>query len=181
MGYLGYAARPDLPALVRPAGPHRVPDAMWMRTARTVAFDHEPADQPGAEAEAARTGRPAPHVPQVGREEYDDWFVRVQQQLRLGNSYEVNLTYREEVASAVDPVTAYLRLREVNPAPYAGYLQHDGVSVLSSSPERFATVDRNRWVQTKPIKGTTRAAAPRRRTTRTRRRCGPTRGSAPRT
>ena len=155
VGYLGYAARPDLPALVRPAGPHRVPDAMWMRTARTVAFVHEPADQPGAEAEAARTGRPAPHVPQVGREVYDDWFVRVQQQLRLGNSYEVNLTYREEVASAVDPVTAYLRLREVNPAPYAGYLQHDGVSVLSSSPERFATVDRNRWVQTKPIKGTT--------------------------
>jgi para-aminobenzoate synthetase len=27
--------------------------------------------------------------------------------------------------------------------------------VLSSSPERFATVDRRRWVQTKPIKGTT--------------------------
>ena len=67
----------------------------------------------------------------------------------------MNLTYRESVRSDVDPVTAYLRLRAVNPAPYAAYLRHGEVSVLSSSPERFATVDRNRWVETKPIKGTT--------------------------
>ena len=87
--------------------------------------------------------------------EYGGWFARVQDQLRLGNSYEVNLTYREDVASDVDPVTAYLRLRAINPAPYAGYLQHDGVTVLGSSPERFATVDRHRWVETRPIKGTT--------------------------
>ncbi len=79
----------------------------------------------------------------------------MQEQLRLGNTYEVNLTYRESVVSEVAPVDAYLRLREVNPAPYAAYLQHDGVSVLSSSPERFATIDRSRWVETKPIKGTT--------------------------
>jgi para-aminobenzoate synthetase len=85
----------------------------------------------------------------------------VQEQLRLGNSYEVNLTYRETVTSAVDPVTAYLRLRATSPAPYAGFLQHDGSTVLSSSPERFATVDRHRWLQAKPIKGTTpRGATP---------------------
>jgi para-aminobenzoate synthetase len=89
----------------------------------------------------------------------DEWygraFAQVQRQLRLGNSYEVNLTYRESFGSPVDPVAAYLRLRELNPAPYAGYLQHDGVHLLSSSPERFALVDRDRWVETKPIKGST--------------------------
>ena len=87
--------------------------------------------------------------------EYVGWFDRVQEQLRLGNSYEVNLTYRQSVESDLAPVPAYLRLRDLNPAPYAGYLQHHGVSVLSSSPERFATIDRHRWVETKPIKGTT--------------------------
>ncbi|HSV38876.1 MAG TPA: anthranilate synthase component I family protein, partial [Nocardioidaceae bacterium] len=88
-------------------------------------------------------------------------FDEVQRQLRLGNSYEVNLTYREALTSALDPVTAYLRLREVNPAPYAGFLSHHGVAVLSSSPERYATIDRHRMLETKPIKGTTtRATSP---------------------
>ena len=51
-------------------------------------------------------------------------------------------------------MTGYLRLRRLNPAPYAGFVRHGEVSVLSSSPERFATVDRRRWVETRPIKGT---------------------------
>jgi len=83
----------------------------------------------------------------------------VQRQLHLGNSYEVNLTYREAVEAAVDPVQAYLRLRSINPAPYAGYLQHHGTALLSSSPERYATIDRARWIETKPIKGTTTRSA----------------------
>ena len=156
VGWFGYAARPDLPALIDPAS--GVPDAVWMRSLRRLVFDHDPVASPRHDDHPS-TGPPADGGP--GRSAYDDWFVRVQEQLRLGNSYEVNLTYRESVTSAVDPVEAYLRLREVNPAPYAAYLQHDGVSVLSSSPERFATVDRRRWVETKPIKGTTpRGATP---------------------
>jgi para-aminobenzoate synthetase len=94
-------------------------------------------------------------------EEYEAAFAEVQRQLRKGNSYEVNLTYREAVAADVDPATAYLRLRALNPAPYAGYLQHRGTHLLSSSPERFATIDRHRSLETRPIKGTTpRGATP---------------------
>jgi para-aminobenzoate synthetase len=94
-------------------------------------------------------------------DDYRRAFEEVQRQLHLGNSYEVNLTYREQVASGLDPVEAYLRLRSINPAPYAGYLQHHGSALLSSSPERYATIDRHRWVETKPIKGTTaRGAGP---------------------
>jgi para-aminobenzoate synthetase len=85
-------------------------------------------------------------------------FDRVQEHLRAGNSYEVNLTYRLNLATdadPLDPVAAYLRLREINPAPYAGFLQHEGAFLLSSSPERYATIDRHRRIETKPIKGTT--------------------------
>jgi para-aminobenzoate synthetase len=82
-------------------------------------------------------------------------FDHVQAELRRGNSYEVNLTYRERVTTPTDAVAAYLRLRASNPAPYAGFLQHADVALLSSSPERYATVDRRRRVETKPIKGTT--------------------------
>ncbi|WP_246456357.1 anthranilate synthase component I family protein [Nocardioides mesophilus] len=82
-------------------------------------------------------------------------FEQVQAELRHGNSYEVNLTYRERLGARPDPVTTYLRLRRANPAPYAGYLQHHGTALLSSSPERYATLDRHRWIEARPIKGTT--------------------------
>ena len=82
----------------------------------------------------------------------------MQERLHAGDTYEVNLTLREEVRSGLDPVAAYLRLRSLNPAPYAGFLQHDVAGarawLLSSSPERYALVDAERRLSTKPIKGT---------------------------
>ncbi len=142
VGYLGYACRPDLPA----ATGSGVPDAVWMRVRDPLFVDHDPGPAVGS-------GRRSERVPVP--DGYRDAFAEVQRQLRLGNSYEVNLTYREAFTSAVDPVTAYLALRAGNPAPYAGFLQHQGVRLLSSSPERFATVGRDGWLETKPIKGTT--------------------------
>jgi len=159
VGYFGYPCRADLPARTSVAepDPSRAPDAVWMRAKNPLIFDHPPTDLSGGGSAMA----PLPPDKSVGFEEYQGWFERVQEQLRLGNSYEVNLTYRQSIESGVDPVSAYLRLRKLNPAPYSGYVQHHGTSVLSSSPERFATIDRNRWVETRPIKGTTPRGATR--------------------
>ena len=83
-------------------------------------------------------------------------------------------------------MAAYLRLRELNPAPYAGFVQHDVPGarawLLSSSPERYALVGADRTLETKPIKGTTpaRRDAPR-RTSGTGAAWPRTRRSAPRT
>ena len=75
----------------------------------------------------------------------------------------MNQTYRLETASDLDPAAAYLRLRTLNPAPYAGFLQHDlpghRAWLLSSSPERYALVTADRMLETKPIKGTTQRGA----------------------
>jgi para-aminobenzoate synthetase len=119
-----------------------------MRTRHVQVFHHPETTEAGAVA----GGRP-PDLPVP--EEYAAAFAEVQEQLHAGNSYEVNLTHRLAVASDLDPVAAYLRLRELNPAPYAGFLRHRGRWLLSSSPERYATVDRQRMLETKPIKGTT--------------------------
>jgi len=154
-GYLGYAARPDLPARLPGAG--GLPDAVWMRPRHVRLFDH-PADERSARP---ATGVPAPDaVPDHAvPDRYGAAFARVQEQLHAGNTYEVNLTYRLARESGLDPVTAYLRLRELNPAPYAGFLQHDVPGhrawLLSSSPERYALVSADRHLETKPIKGTT--------------------------
>ncbi len=169
VGYFGYASRPDLPVRLDPTG---VPDACWLRVDRRIVFDHEnatvraigdpawhdevadlvdrtePVDgsTPSAPAQVLRTLDPGG---------YAEAFVRVQSELRRGNSYETNLTYRTELASALDPLSAYRRLRRTNPAPYACFLTHDGVSLLSTSPERFATISPDGWLETRPIKGTT--------------------------
>lgn len=143
VGYFGYAARPDLPARSL-AG---FPDAVWMRS-RSVRLVE---DTPGSAA--------APGDPALGSEPVPDGyaagFAAVQEELRAGNSYEVNLTYREGLRSDADPVAVYQRLRSTNPAPYAGVLRHGDLWLLSASPERFATLDRNRRIETRPIKGTT--------------------------
>ncbi|HEU5037578.1 MAG TPA: anthranilate synthase component I family protein [Nocardioides sp.] len=160
VGYLGYACRPDLPASV--GGP--LPDAVWMRPREIRFFEHERVSsagrrisRPDDEASSSRHGfrRSADETPAP----YTRAFAEVQEQLHAGNTYEVNLTYRVAAESGVDPVTAYLRLRELNPAPYAGFLQHDVPGarawLLSSSPERYALVGADRTLETKPIKGTT--------------------------
>lgn len=156
VGYFGYACRTDLPA--RPAV--GVPDAVWMRASNITTFEHDlaPLTRGAAPAAAGGGGHPAaPAVPPT----YNEAFSLVQEALHAGLTYELNLTYREALASDIDPVEAYLALRATNPAPYAGYLQHRGTHLLSSSPERYALIDRNRVLETKPIKGTTpRGATP---------------------
>ncbi|MDN4173293.1 anthranilate synthase component I family protein [Nocardioides sp. SOB77] len=150
-GYLGYACRPDLPARAAQG----VPDAVWMRPSHVRRVAHA-----GPAPTAARIA--APVVP-AAPGWYAEAFDRVQEALRGGHSYEVNLTHREQVTSGLDPVAAYLRLRRLNPAPYAGFLQHDVPGarawLLSSSPERYAAVQPGpgggRTVETRPIKGTT--------------------------
>lgn len=152
VGYFGYAARPDLPSRPDPD----LPDAVWMR-ARHLRFFTHPTTTPAAPAAPAAGPADLGIVP-AG---YHDAFDRVQRELRAGNSYEVNLTYRIDVEPSTedDPVAVYLRLRELNPAPYAGFLQHDVPDarawLLSSSPERYAVIGADRVLETKPIKGTT--------------------------
>ena len=144
-GYLGYACRPDLPARTDPD----LPDAVWMRPSHVRLLSTQPVE---------RVAGPAPAPGSAVPDSYRHAFEEVQAELRRGNSYEVNLTYREGVRSDLDPVSAYVRLRALNPAPYAGFLQHDvdgaRAWLLSSSPERYALVGADRTIEAKPMKGT---------------------------
>ncbi|MDQ4112758.1 MAG: anthranilate synthase component I family protein [Actinomycetota bacterium] len=151
-GYLGYACRPDLPA----APSEDVPDAVWMRPSHVRMFDHEHAVRRDVLVDYPQVDRQErPVVPTA----YAAAFDQVQEALHAGDTYEANLTYRTTVHAEADPVETYLRLRSINPAPYAGFLQHDVAGhaawLLSSSPERYALIDADRVIETRPIKGTT--------------------------
>lgn len=96
-----------------------------------------------------------------GRDRYLADIAVCQERLHAGESYEICLTDAAAVAAApADGLAFYRRLRRCNPAPYAAYLRFDGLDVACSSPERFLKIDRDRVVESKPIKGT----APRGRT-----------------
>ena len=90
-----------------------------------------------------------------GRRQYLADILRCQAELAAGESYEVCLTDQISTAAAPPPFELYRTLRRSNPAPFAAFLRFGPeLAVLSSSPERFLSVDRERVVQARPIKGT---------------------------
>jgi para-aminobenzoate synthetase len=90
-----------------------------------------------------------------GREQYLADIIRSQAELAAGESYEVCLTDQIWTDASPDPWDLYRQLRRGNPSPFAAYLKLGEVAVVSSSPERFLSVDRERLVEARPIKGTT--------------------------
>jgi para-aminobenzoate synthetase len=89
-----------------------------------------------------------------GREQYLADIARCQSALAAGESYEVCLTDQIHTDASPDPWELYRGLRRSNPAPFAAYLKLGELAVVSSSPERFLSVDRDRRVMARPIKGT---------------------------
>ena len=85
--------------------------------------------------------------------EYMRAVQRAKDYITAGDIFQVNLSRRFETKLALPPPELYLRLRDINPAPMAAYLQFDEGAVISASPERFLKV-RGRHIETRPIKGT---------------------------
>jgi para-aminobenzoate synthetase len=184
-GYLGYELKADCGGeLVHPSP---LPDAALLLCDRLVAFDHDErrvhlvaladaTDTAAAEEWLAATEReleglapPPPATPPapgalsfVAREDRDTYLANIaacKHEIFEGESYEICLTTELHSDGAIDPLTGYRALRARNPAPHAALLRVGDVSVLSSSPERFLRVDRERIVESKPIKGTAARAA----------------------
>ena len=76
------------------------------------------------------------------------------EEIRDGESYEICLTNIATGHASIDPLSTYLRLRQISPVPYGALLSFGGLAVLSASPERFLSIRNNRVVESKPIKGT---------------------------
>lgn len=89
------------------------------------------------------------------KDEYLRAVERVIEYIRAGDIFQANLSQRLLFPSDEPPLATYLRLRERNAAPFAGYFAHDDWVVASASPERFLCV-RDGEVETRPIKGTRR-------------------------
>ncbi len=87
-------------------------------------------------------------------DEYLGMIRECQRAIAEGDAYVLCLTTEVRVDGAFDALEVYRRLRRSSPSHHGAFLQAGSIALLSSSPEQFLTVDREGWVETKPIKGT---------------------------
>ncbi len=105
----------------------------------------------------------APHhpMPQLSgltsnfsRQEFLSAIRRAIEYVHAGDCFQVNVAQRLLYPLREHPASLYLRLREVNPATFAGYFDLGDCVIASASPERFLKLDSSGRVETRPIKGT---------------------------
>jgi len=89
----------------------------------------------------------------MAHDEYLSHVRQIKRHIAEGDIYQANFTCRFEAESSADPFTIYRRLRELNPAPYGGFLNFGDFHILSSSPERMF-YKRGDSITSSPIKGT---------------------------
>jgi para-aminobenzoate synthetase len=142
--------RVHLVALAEAAGTAAAEEWLAATGRELEALGRRPPPAPPAAAAAGALSFAA----REGRDAYLANIAACQHEIFEGESYEICLTTELHSDGAIDPLAAYRVLRARNPAPHAALLRLGDVSVLSSSPERFLRVDRERIVESKPIKGT---------------------------
>ncbi len=138
------------------------PDLCFVFVERSIVFDHQTKklyiqsirqnDTTWIEETALLLNRAKPlpeqpplRLPSIPKISYPDSTIyksqirSCQTSIHAGDAYELCLTSRATIA----PVTRlpswplYLHLRSLNPAPFSAYIRLGGLTLLSSSPERF--------------------------------------------
>jgi para-aminobenzoate synthetase component 1 len=124
-----------------PAEPPSV--SPWPRIPRAPSFPLAPEVAEGLDLRSS-----------FSREAYLVAVERVRQYIIAGDIFQANLSQRLEAPLTEPPWALYKRLRAINPAPFAAYIEADEATIMSASPERFLRVAADRTVETRPIKGT---------------------------
>ena len=182
VGWLAYdLARGWLPLGRRsdewPALEFRFYDAVAIHEASSGQLNVLACDERAAQRLADRLATPAPALaaPVVGafvsrtsRNDHAAAVRRIQEYLRAGDVYQVNLARRLVApVTAGDPLWIAAALRARAPAPHAIWMGRRSRAegpidayVVGNSPERFLAVDASGMVETRPIKGTRPRGAP---------------------
>ncbi len=86
---------------------------------------------------------------------YKKQAAQVKRYIYEGDVFQVNLSRKWQASkpATLDSADLYRDLCEQNPAPFSGLAHLDGLSIISSSPERLVRVNK-RQVETRPIAGT---------------------------
>lgn len=175
--YLGYELAGEVEPTLNLQPDPVLPIALAVRCPAALVFDHETnicnivVEESSAidrslivgDVEACRlsdsTRQYKSSAPLVATEEepsiFLDAVVRAKEYIAQGEIYQANLS-REWSATVAEKGHAgriYAALRQTNPGPFAGLMNWNDVTVVSSSPERLLQV-RDGIISTRPIAGT---------------------------
>ena len=92
--------------------------------------------------------------PRWQRNQYVEALHTVQDYIRAGDCYQINLTQEFKGQATGSLLGCAHALWTLTKAPYAGYLGIDGFELLSCSPELFLEFSQAQQLKTRPIKGT---------------------------
>lgn len=183
VGWLGYEAGHALEELPDTGCDDQgLPDLAFLVADEVLAHDHTtgattltitgrgPNPEADAEARCAvweeRLATPDPGfrpsvrgpAPMIGttcdRASYGALVERCREHILSGDVFEVCLTHRLEAALGGEPWRLYEILREIDPAPFATFLDLGDHQLVSASPERFLGLGPGRVAESRPIKGT---------------------------
>ena len=90
----------------------------------------------------------------VERAPYEGRVRRVIDYILAGDIYQANISQRfnATLPEGADPFALYCALRQRNPAPFAAFIRHGDMAIVSASPERFLKL-RDGHVETRPDQG----------------------------
>ncbi len=87
------------------------------------------------------------------KQEYIKAINKIKDYIKAGDIYQANMTQRFEYETEYSSFELYSKLRRINPAPFASFIDFGEGQIVSSSPERFIRI-RDKVIETRPIKGT---------------------------
>lgn len=92
---------------------------------------------------------------------YEEMVGDVVQHIKQGDIFQANLSQRFDAKLPHNfcAFSHYKRLRTVNAAPFASYMNLGPIKISSASPEQFLNISTNGTVETRPIKGTIKRSA----------------------
>jgi para-aminobenzoate synthetase/4-amino-4-deoxychorismate lyase len=145
-GFVSYAAATGLdPAL--PAHPRGALPLVWFGIfAKRVAVEPGTTTVPG-------TCRLLVPEPSWDEADYAAAFATVKEYIAAGDSYQVNLTFRESFRFTGEPFVLYRQLCAAQPAAFCAWLKFGDVAIASASPELFFA-RRGNAITMRPMKGT---------------------------
>ena len=182
-GFFGYDLARQIEKLPARTKKHAQPDACIGLYDTVLAFDHKKGSAclmiaAASEQEAAvrkamieesvagysETASGPCEIPWSSEKDDTDFardISKVIDYIHAGDIFQANLSRRFSayVPAGFDSYDHYRSLRAVNPAPYAAFMNFGGLTLASSSPERFLEV-KGRTIETRPIKGTMPSSLP---------------------
>lgn len=89
----------------------------------------------------------------VSKEHYFSDIASIREYIACGDVYQITYCIKLLFDFEGDPRSLYQLLLQEQPVPYPAYIEAEGWSILSLSPEKFLK-KKNNFIVTKPMKGT---------------------------